>query len=229
VTTGITAGVGTTEAPPSSGKVFPSIDFNLNSQSINDLISRFNGFGWAKIGKVTPNFYASLKAMEDQGILNIRSTPILSTLNGHQTELSIGNTEYYLEEQTNIIGTQNPQTSTTHTYKSVNAELSVIITPIVSGDDQITLKIEVNQSDFTERISTTAPPGVVTRTFKSQIRVKNEEMILLGGLEENRNSKTSQGVPFLSRIPILKWIFSSRTEEKSKSKLNIFIKPTIIR
>jgi type IV pilus assembly protein PilQ len=228
VSTGITAGVGTSEAPPSSGKVFPSLDMNLSSQSINDLINRFNGFGWAKIGKVTPNFYVQLKAMESQGILNIRSTPILSTLNGHETRLSIGNIEYYLEEQFNIIGTQNPQSSKIQTYKPVEAALSVIITPIVSGDDQITLEIEVNQSDFTERISNTAPPGKVTRTFKSQIRVKNEEMILLGGLEENRDSKTGSGFPFLSRIPILKWIFSNKTEVKSKSKLNIFIKPTII-
>ena len=228
VSTGITAGVGSSEAPPTTGRVFPSVEMNLNSQSINDLISRFNGFGWAKIGKVTPNFYATIKAMESQGILNIRSTPILSTLNGHETKLSIGNTEYYLEETFNIIGTQNPQSSKIQTYKPVDAELSVIITPIVSGDDQITLEVEVNQSDFTERLSTTAPPGKVTRTFKSQIRVKNEEMILLGGLEENRTSQTSSGTPFLSRIPILKWIFSSKTEEKSKSKLNIFIKPTII-
>jgi type IV pilus assembly protein PilQ len=127
-----------------------------------------------------------------------------------------------------ILSEQNPQTETSQIYKPVNAELSVVITPIISGDDQITLNIEVTQSDFTERISSTAPPGLEKRTFKSQIRVKNEEMILLGGLEENRSNKTSRGVPFLSRIPILKWIFSSRTEGKSKSKLNIFIKPTII-
>ena len=228
VSTGITAGIGQNEAPPTTGKVFPSLDLSLNSKSINDLISRFNGFGWAKIGKVTPNFYASIRAMENQGILNIRSTPILSTLNGHQTKLSIGKTEYYLEEQLNIIGTQNPQSTKIDTYKPVEAELSVVITPIVSGDDQITLEIEVNQSDFTERISTTAPPGKVTRTFKSQIRVKNEEMILLGGLEEDRTNKTSSGTPFFSRIPILKWFFSNKTDDKSKAKLNIFIKPTII-
>lgn len=146
----------------------------------------------------------------------------------HKAELTIGNTEYYLEEQLNIIGTQNPQSQTIQTYKPIEAELSVVITPIVSGDDQITLDIEVTQSDFTERLSTTAPPGKVQRTFKSKIRVRNEEMILLGGLEENRNSKTSSGTPLLSKIPILKWLFSNRTEETSKSKLNIFIKPTII-
>jgi len=228
ISTGITAGLTNGDVPPTSGEVFPSVDLALNSQSINDLINRFNGFGWAKIGRVTPKFYANIKALENDGILNIRSTPILSTLNGHQTKLSIGKTEYYLEEQLNIIGTQNPQSTRIETYKPVDAELAVIITPIVSGDEQITLEVEVNQSDFTERISKNAPPGKVNRTFKSQIRVKNGEMILLGGLEENRNSQTASGIPLLSRVPILKWIFSSRTNEKSKSKLNIFIKPTII-
>ncbi|MDX9928265.1 MAG: type II and III secretion system protein [Bacteroidales bacterium] len=228
ISTGINAGLSNSEVPPSSGKVLPSVDLNLNSQSINDLINRFNGFGWANLGYVTPSFYASIRAMENQGILKVRSTPILSTLNGHRTELSIGKTEYYLEEQINIIGTQNPQSTKIQTYKPVEAQLSVIITPVVSGDDQITLDIEVNQSDFTARISTTAPPGKVSRTFKSKIRVTNGEMVLLGGLEESRDNKTSSGIPFLSRVPVIKWIFSQRTDEKSKTKLNIFIKPTII-
>ena len=142
--------------------------------------------------------------------------------------MNIGNTEYYLEEQSNIIGTQNPQLTTTQTYQSVKADLSVKIRPIVSGDEQITLEIEVQQSDFTERISKFAPPGSVSRNFKSLIRVKNQEMVLLGGLEEKRASDTGSGIPFLSRIPVIKWIFSSRTKENSNSKLNIFIKPTII-
>lgn len=227
ISTGIEAGL-TDQPVTTSGTVFPSVNVTLSAQSVNDLINRFNGFGWAKIGQVTPNFYTSLKMLENQGILKIRSTPILSTLNGHTAEISIGNTEYYLEESVNIIGTQNPQTATTQTYKPVTAELAIIITPQVSGNDQITLEVEVIQSDFTERISNTAPPGKTSRTFKSQIRVKNGEMILLGGLEEKRDSKTSNGTPFLSRIPVIKWFFSSRNEVNSKSKLNIFIKPSIL-
>lgn len=225
--TGIEAGL-TDQSVATAGTVFPNVNVTLSSQSINDILNRFNGYGWAKIGQVTPRFYASLKLLETQGILKIRSTPILSTLNGHKAEISIGNTEYYLEESVNIIGTQNPQTATTQTYKPVTAELAVTITPQVSGDNQITLEVEVTQSDFTERISNTAPPGKTSRTFKSQIRVKDGEMILLGGLEERRSSKTSNGTPLLSRIPVIKWLFSSRNEVNSNSKLNIFIKPSII-
>ncbi|HET6243896.1 MAG: general secretion pathway protein GspD [Bacteroidetes bacterium] len=227
VSTGINAGL--KDAPVTSGgKISPGIDFTFSASSINNLISIFNGFGVFNLGKVTPNFYLSIKALEEQGILNTRSTPKLATLNGNEAKMSIGKTEYYLEISNNVIGSQNPQNIISQQYKSVNADLSLTIKPIVSGDDQITLDIRVQQSDFTARINPNAPPGTVKRDFQSLIRVKNEEMIILGGLEEESTSDTGSGLPLLSRIPVLKWIFSSRINSKSKSKLNIFIKPTII-
>lgn len=227
VSTGITAGKG--EAPVSTqGTVFPGVDLQIGANGVNDVLGSFNGFGSKALGKVTPEFYVTLKAMESQGLLNVRSTPRLSTLNGSEATLSIGNTEYYLEEQRDIIGTQNPQLTTTQNYKPITAQLSITIRPVVSGNDQITLEIDVQQSDFTERISQFAPPGSVSREFKSMIRVKNQEMVLLGGLEESRSNDAGSGLPLLSRIPVIKWFFSSKTNEKSKSKLNIFIRPTII-
>jgi len=225
--TGINAGLGENPAK-TGGSVFPSADFTMNSSSINNLISSFNSFGWIKLGKVVPNFYLTIKALEDEGYIKIKSTPKLSTMNGHEATLSIGKTEYYLEESNNVIGSQNPQNIITRKYQSVNADLSITIKPIVSGDDQVTLDLKVQQSDFTARISPDAPPGAVTRNFNSLIRIKNQEMVLLGGLEQKSVGNSGRGVPWLSEIPVLKWFFSSRTKENSKGKLNIFIKPTII-
>lgn len=227
LTTGIEAGLGTAPSQ-TSGTVFPNFNMTLGSTSLNNLITGINGFGAVNIGNVTPNFYLKLKALDEQGKLNIRSTPQLATLNGHESTVSIGKTEYYLETTNNVIGTQNPQNIITQMYKSVNADLIVTILPIVSGDEQITLDVKVKQSSFTERISPSAPPGTVTRDFKSLIRVKNSDMVILGGLEENSINDSGSGVPFLSRIPILKWFFSSRNYKKSKSKLTIFIKPTVL-
>jgi type IV pilus assembly protein PilQ len=227
VTTGIEAGIGD-EPIESKGKVFPGIELQFGSESINNLLNSFNGFGSFNIGQVTPNFYLNLKALESQGLIDISSTPKLSTLNGHEATMSIGNTEYYLEERTDLFGAQNPQLTTTSSYKAVDAELSINIKPIVSGDNQITLEIEVNQSDFTARISKYAPPGKTSRKFKSMIRVRDQEMVLLGGLEEKKKSDTASGVPFLSRIPIVKWFFSSRSKVNATTRLNVFIKPTII-
>lgn len=227
VSTGVSAGLG--DSPiKTTGEVFPNFNMQLNSTSINNLINSFNGFGWVNLGKVTPNFYLTLRAMEDNGMIEITSTPKLATLNSYESKLSIGNTEYYLEEQNTVIGSQNPQNIVTKQYKSVNADLSLTIKPFVSGDNQVTLKIEVTQSDFTNRISPNAPPGSVSRSFSSLIRVKDGELVLLGGLERKSNNSSGSGVPFLSRIPIIKWFFSSRSSQKEKSKLNIFIKTTII-
>lgn len=227
LSTGIKAGLG--EGPATTGgSVLPGVDMTLNSNSINSLINSFNGYGLFNLGNVTPNFYVSLQAMETDGLLRLRSTPQLSTLNGHEATMSIGQTEFYLEIQNNLIGTQNPTLSTSQVYKPIKADLSLKILPIVSSEDMVTLEIEVNQSSFTSRISATAPPGSVERKFSSIIRAANKDMIILGGLEEKENSKSGSGLPLLSRIPILKWFFGSRSSKMRKSKLTIFIRPTII-
>jgi type IV pilus assembly protein PilQ len=227
ISTGLDAGLGETPTT-TSGTLNPGFDFTLGATNLNNLINSFDGFGWLNLSDMNPNFYLHLKMLEEAGFLDIKSTPKLSTLNGHEAKMSIGNTEYYQEEQTQIIGTQNPQTNTTTTYKSVQADLSVTILPIVSGKENITMQISVSQSDFTEKISKYAPPNTVNRSFESNIRVKNGELILLGGLEEAEKSESSSGWPILSRIPVVKWIFSSRSKKVSNSKLTVFIKPTII-
>ena len=227
VATGIEAGLGTAPSV-TGGTVFPALNMTLSSSSINDIITGINGLGYVNLGQVTPNFYLTLKAMETNGLLKIHSTPRVATLNGQEAKMSISNTEYYLEQATQQIIAQVPQQITTNVFKPVNAELAITINPRVTGDEQVTLEITVKQSTFTTRISPLAPPGTTSRDFKSIIRVKNGEMIMIGGLEEETVNESASGVPFLSRIPIIKWFFSSRTKAKTKDKLTIFIKPTVV-
>jgi type IV pilus assembly protein PilQ len=231
ISTGISAGIGTKPAPATQGGLVPQVDLSLNATAINNLLSGINGFGVVNLGSVTPNFYLTIKALEEQGALKIRSTPQIATLNGHEAKLKVGSTVYYLEVQNNLINTNNNNNTNitqTQQYKSLDADLSITINPQVSGDEQITMSIGVTQSSFTERISETAPPGKLNRDFQSLVRVKNGEMIMLGGLEENSNSNSGKGLPLISRIPVLKWIFGNRTKSKTENKLTIFIKPTII-
>lgn len=229
VETGISAGIGD-KPSATKGSVFPTSDITLGAQTINKIINRFDGFGDLNIGKVVPNFYLTLKAMETNGDLKIRSSPRLSTLNGHKAHLSIGETTYYVVTNQNFYGSQIPQASEIKNYQPIDAELSVSIMPLVSGDGQITLDIKVIQSSFNseQRIDKNAPPGINSREFTSIIRVKDQDLIVLGGLEEKVKNDSGTGVPLLSRIPIIKWLFSSRKREDSRKKLTILIKPTVI-
>lgn len=226
VAAGIQAGLGT--PPANNGQLTPNVDVTVNGDAINNLISGLNGFGFLNLGYITPDFYLHLTALEQNGVLNIRSTPKLSALNGNIAKMSIGTTEYYLEQTTNIIGSQNPQTQVTNTYKPLNADLSISITPMVSGDEQVTLSISVKQSTFTKRVSDTGPFGTTQRSFESVVRVKNQQMVLLGGLEEEAETESGKGTPLLSRLPILKWIFGLHSKTKSKTRLSVLIRPTVM-
>lgn len=229
LSTGFTAGFGPEgDNLRSEGKVSSGgIDVTLNSGSINKILTSFNQLGLFNLGKVAPDFYFNLKLLESKGVLRTRSTPKITTLNGQEATLSLGETQYYLEVRNDIIGTQNPTVSNSQTYRSVNADLSVRIKPVISSDGQVTMQVNVNQTDFTNKINPSAPPGSVTRRFESIIRVADGEMVILGGLETTSKSKSGSGVPILSRIPIIKYFFSSRDDSFQKSKLNIFIKPRI--
>lgn len=227
VRTGVKAFLGDS-VPPTAGQVFGGVDVTLSPTSINKMLSNLDSRGIMNLGRVTPQFYASIQAMEDNNNLDIKSTPKLSTLNGHEASLRIGQSVYYLVETQNVTGGVNPIVTVTPRYENVEANLDLKITPFVSQYEDVTLTIEAEFSDFIPPAIQGAPPGNATRMFISKIRVKNEETIVLGGLEEVSKSESGSGTPFLSRVPGLKWLFSSKSKENSESKLMIFVKPTIV-
>lgn len=226
VSTGIKAAVADS-VPKSGGTIFPGIDYTFGAKSINDFLSRLGKNNSINLGRVTPNFYLKLSALEANNNAEVRQVPKLSTLNGHTAKLSIGSTRYYSTKTQNVLGSFTPQTVVTEQFTPVKADLSIDIRPIVSGDDQVTLNISVDISDFIGNPPLNAPPPTSTSKFESIIRARNEDMIVLGGLERTENSDSGSGVPFLSRIPVLKWFFSSREKTTSKVVTVVFIKPTI--
>ncbi len=229
IQTGIKAGIDPENQRVTSGVLFPDSDVTLNANSVNNLIDAFNGFGIFKLGKVAKDFYLNLRALENNSVIRLQSTPKISTLSGHEAKLSIGETNYYFEQNNRLInsGLGNDILQSGQ-WKATDANLSVNIKPFVSKDEQITLTIVVEKSSFLGRAGENAPPGKSTQQFESLVRVRNGEMILLGGLDELEREDSGTGTPLLSRIPVIKWFFSSKTKRKSKSKLHVFIKPTVV-
>ena len=219
------AGVGKSPTK-TSGTLGAGVDMTFSASAVNSLLQRIRGT--VNLGRVTPNFYLSLKALEENGTIRLQSTPKLSTLNGHEATLTSGEKQYYKEIQNNYYGTQNPIQSESYTWKSVDANLSIKVTPYVSEDRHITLEIEFEQTEFTDRSTEEAPPATATRSFKSIVKVQNEEMVLLGGLDRNTFEKSSRGIPFLARVPVIKWFFGKEKRNKVDRSLNVFIKPTVI-
>ncbi|MDL2319684.1 type II secretion system protein GspD [Alistipes sp. OttesenSCG-928-B03] len=222
-------GMGIGEAPVTTkGTMSPGIDLSLGASSVNNLIGKFNGFGSINLGRVTPQFYLNLKFMEENGTIQMHSTPRLSTLNGNPAKLTSGEKSYYKEVQTNYWGSQTPTPSESYVWKEVEANLEINITPYVSEDKLITLEITIVQSEFMDRVEKDGPLGIASRSFESIIRVQNEEMVLLGGIDRNSKTIGASGLPWIAKIPVIKWFFGKETRKKVEQKLNVFIKPTVI-
>jgi type IV pilus assembly protein PilQ len=227
VSTGISAGVADS-AKASGGTVLSGLNYTFNSKSINSFLNSIGKV--VNLGHVTPNFYLTLSALETNNNVDARSVPRLTALNGHSATLSIGNSVYYKNSTQNYIpSAATSQTILTNQYVESDANLTIAIKPVVSGDDQVTLGIKVDISDFTSIPTDGSPPPKSTSKFESSIRVNNEDMIVLGGIERTEKDDSGSGIPLLSRIPVLKWIFSSRTKTNSKIVTLVFIKPTILR
>ncbi len=226
---GLGFGVGKSPAEASTGSLSQGgLAIDLDAQSVNSLINSFNGFGHINLGKVSDNFYLNLKALEDRGQIELNSTPKLSTLNGQEAVLKSGETQYYKEITNNYIGYQNPTMTENYIWKSIDANMSLKITPYVSEDNTITLEIEIEQTEFMAREDPTAPPGTTTRSFKSIVKVAPEEVVLLGGIDRHSVENSSRGLPWIARIPVLRWLFGYTKRNKVEHKLNVFIKTSIV-
>jgi type IV pilus assembly protein PilQ len=229
VSAGIEWGIG--DAPRSDlGDISSNEGLTIGSKTINRVIGGFDGIGSLNIGRVVPNFYANIQALETNGDLKVRSTPKLSALNGHVASLTNGQRTYFTQTLVNTIGVENPQQQQFVNFIPIDANLSIKIRPIVSGDGNVTLSIDVMQSSFStgERVAEGAPPDINTSQFNSTIKVRDKDVVILGGLEVDSKSDSGSGIPFLARIPVIKWLFSKRVRTKSESKLSVIIRPTII-
>ncbi|MDB5089160.1 MAG: outD [Mucilaginibacter sp.] len=228
IATGISAGVA--DSIKTGGTVLPGVDFTFSANSVNSFLTSISKFTSVNLGHVVPNFYVRLQALETNNNVDIRSVPKLTTMNGHTATLSIGSKVYYKNTTQNLYNSAANNTSVfTNIYTPVEANLSVDIKPLVSGDDQVTLGIKVNISDFTSIPTDGSPPPQSISKFETSLRVHSEDTILLGGIERTENDSGGSGFPILSRIPILKWIFGSRTKSSSKVVTVLFIKSTIMR
>lgn len=227
VATGVSAGV--SDSVKTGGSILPGLNFTLSANTVNGFLTAISKFSSINLGHVVPNFYVGLQALENNNNVDIRSVPKLATMNGHTANLSIGSKLYYKTTMQSIYpSTTNTTSVLNNIYTPVEADLSVDIKPIVSGDDQVTLNIKVNVSDFTSIPTDGSPPPQSISKFETSLRVHSEDTILLGGIERNENDLMSSGTPVLSRIPVLK-IFSNRTKTWSKVTTVLFIKSTILR
>ena len=175
------------------------------------------------------NFYLGIQAEETRGNVKIVTQPIISTLNGVAASLTIGETRYYkLKTNTSNNSAVNSFNQVSEQLQKIEINTTLNVKPQVSQDGMLTLEVKPVFTAPGAQPDPNTPPSIKQRSFESTIRMRDGETVVLGGLTLESTSSTASGLPFISRIPILKWFFGTNSREKSKTSLMIYITPTII-
>jgi len=172
-----------------------------------------------------------LSALQDAGKGKILSNPVIMTLNNKEAKISSG-TEI-LVPTTSIVTTSVSSTSdatggSTNTgVTTIDAKLELTVTPHVTPDDQILIHVHVDKKDpdFSREVQNIPP--LTTRTAETDLLIKDKETVVIGGIYTHAESKSEAGVPWLSKIPVIGWLFKKESKVDTQNELMIFITPTI--
>ena len=177
-----------------------------------------------------------IKFLQTQGDVNSISNTKVLTLNNQPALITAGTEYFYKITSTETLagGAGAGAQSSNENVQSVFAGVLLTITPEISDDKTITLKINPSLSETTTDISQTdnasrtMPPDLNRRQLSSVVTVKDGNRIILGGLINTRNTNSSNKVPILGDIPVISYLFKYEEKIKQVQELVIIIEPHII-
>jgi type IV pilus assembly protein PilQ len=164
-----------------------------------------------------------LSAGELLGLSKVIAAPKVTTLDKRAAKISQGESIPF--QTTSLQGTQT-------TFVDANLELNV--TPQITSrdpkevDKQIMLQVRATRNAVGAR-SNPAGPSIDRREANTQVLVRDGETMVIGGVFIDTQSNSVSGIPYLSRVPVLGWLFKQKSEAVSKQELLIFLTPSIVK
>jgi general secretion pathway protein D len=175
-----------------------------------------------------------VKFLKNEGDVRAISNPKILTLNNQPALITVGSEYFYkITSSTTTTSSGGSDTATSDEINSVFAGVLLDITPEISDDDTITLKINPSISETVDVIASSAtrsmPPDLTRKQLSSVVTVKDGNKVVLGGLINRRNSIGESKVPLLGDIPLLGYAFKRETKATTVEELVIIIEPHIIK
>lgn len=212
---------------------------------LTDLLSPTGGsgaiLGFANDKKVTvtpaaggtaqtiPSLVGFINFLKTNTRTNILSTPQITALDNEEAQIEVGD-----KVATSISNSQTSTGVTTQTPTFEDATIKLKIKPFIAKTSD-SIRMEIDQS--VKQPGTAIGPQAIrdstlplqTRSIKTNIVVQNGGTAILGGLMKDNDNETITKVPLLGDLPIIGWLFKSRTISKQKVNLVVFLTPKIIR
>ena len=213
--TGATPGAGTGTPIGGNGNQFLLKPANLNVPN-----STYYGGATLQLfnAAATKILTLELDAAEDDGTSKNIASPRVVTADSTEATISTGVQIPY--STTSVAGA-------TPTITFATANLSLKVTPQITPDDHVNMKVDVNND--TQGQMTTNGPVIDTNKITTQALVENGGTVVIGGVYSLDATDSVSKVPLLGDVPVLGWLFKTRTKTEAKKELLIFITPKILK
>lgn len=194
---------------------------------------------------VLGNISAAVQLLESFGKVKVLSSPKISVLNNQTAMLKVvdNNVFFTIKVTPAVIGT-NGVIATPATYESrletVPVGFVMSVTPQIADTDEVTLNVrptitrivgfeqDPNPALAAENVVSRVPV-IQAREVESVLKVFSGDIAMLGGLMQDSADNTRDGIPLVSRVPLLGNLFTYRNETSSKTELVIFIRPVVVK
>lgn len=180
------------------------------------------------------NINVALTAAEKEGNVKIISRPSVVTLNNIDSTIrSTRILRITLPTSTNIASGTGAAAGSAVATERVEVGILLTVTPQVSSDGFVLMKINVKSSSIAESATVSGSSSVLpfdelSREANSNVLVRDGETIVIGGIMKDTSSTSESGIPYLKDIPIFGWLFKNIRWQKDFEELMVFITPRII-
>jgi general secretion pathway protein D len=172
---------------------------------------------------------AIAKLMQSQTNTNIVSTPNLITLDNEEAKIVVGTNVPFITGSFTSTGTA--ATNPFQTIERKDVGLTLRIKPQIGENGTVRMSIYQESSDVIAQVAGTqnTGPSTTKRSIESTVMVDDGQIIVLGGLVQDRFVDEKSKVPLLGDIPILGALFRSESRSKRRSNLMVFLRPIVMR
>ena len=206
-----------TMAIPGGGQVDTSMNINLG-----ELILGLDTMSFATL--TAPVVSAMLDLLASDGDTKLLQEPQVTTMNNSPATIVVGTSIPILVPQGegSVFGT-NP-----YTYQEQNIDISLKVLPRLNDHNVISMAIDASIQAIVGYVGTDKRPMVSTRSTKTNVRVRDGETLLIGGMIFDTDQETVAKFPLLGDLPLIKYFFRYTITEREQRELLIFITPTVV-
>lgn len=191
----------------------------------------------SRLSKISTNDFSVavpggiVQALLNQTDTKVHQNPQLRTLDNVKATLKIGDRYPYATGsfQTGVATTVSPLVSTQFQFAEVGVNVDIL--PKIHGNNEVSLHVEVELSTIrtTVNVGGLSQPVIGQRKIFEDIRLKEGEVSIMGGLSSLTDSRTTVGIPGLANIPGIGFLFGSKGLDLNKSELLLVMVPRIVR